>query len=102
MKRCADGWITDNCDTAALLWQASRILCGVSWRFDREKNCYQTHQWTRDCFYLDIRDWPADTALSSLLRALREDERLADPVIKLLGLYIAFEYVTALMAEAAR
>lgn len=101
MKK-ADGWITDNCPTAPLLWAASRIFNGVSWRYDREKGCYQTHQWSRDAFYSDVRDWPADTALSSLLRAVREDERLADPIIQWLGLYIAFEYVTALMAEAAR
>lgn len=91
--------VTDRCPSASLLWTASRILCDVHWRWSAEKGCYQTHEWTRDAFQKDVRDWPARTALSSLLRALREDERLADPMLRLLGLYITAEYMTALIAE---
>ena len=94
--------VTDRCPSASLLWTASRILCDVHWRWNAEKGCYQTHEWTRDAFQKDVRDWPARTALSSLMRAVREDERLADPMIRLIGTYITVEYVTALMAEAAR
>lgn len=89
----------DQCPTASLIWTASRILCDVHWVWDSEKRLYKTHQWDRQAFYKDVREWPAPNALSSLLCALREDERLNDPIMRMLGLYVALEYVTSLWAE---
>lgn len=94
--------ILDACPSAALLWPATRILCDLHWRYDPDSGCYQTHRWTRDAHYDDVRSWPADTALSSLLRAVREDERMAgDPLIRQIALYITLEYVTALLEMQA-
>jgi hypothetical protein len=97
-------WRGDNrvskCRTAELLWSSSRVINGVSWNWLAEERCYQTHQWTRDNFYKDVRNWPAATPLASLLRAVREDERLDDPLIRIIALHIACEYTEALLAES--
>lgn len=91
--------LIDDCPSSSLVWSASRIICGVHWDWDASSQCYKTYTVTRDAFYKDIREWPAANALSSLLRAVREDDRLADPIIRLLGFYVALEYVTSLWAE---
>lgn len=92
--------LADKCPSATLLWTATRILCDIHWRWNDEARCFQTHEWTRDSFYKDVRDWPADNALSSLLRALREDDRLAgEPMLRFIGLQIAIEYVDALVLD---
>lgn len=84
--------------SAGLFWTASRVLCDVHWRW--ADGCYQTHQMTRDAQIKDLRKWPADNALSSLMRAVREDDRISgEPLLRLLGLYIAIEYTTALLVD---
>lgn len=97
----ADNRVKD-CASASLLWPASRVLCDVHWRWNAEERCYETHRWTRDNFYRDLVQWPAPTALASLLRAVREDERLADLSIKLIALDIACEYVAGLMEKRSK
>lgn len=101
-KQSGGGWVTDNCPSASILWPASRVLCGVIWEWDTTEKCYVTYQWSRADFRKDVRQWPAATALSSILRALREDDRLAgEPVLRWLALDIAIEYVSG-RVEAAK
>ena len=92
--------LSSKCPTSTILWTASRVLCDVHWLWDEELRCYKTHQFTRDNKYHDLRAWPADNPLSSLRRAIHEDDRLAgDPTIRLLLLHISMEYVRALVEE---
>lgn len=94
-------WEADNrvtrCESATLLWTASRVLCDTHWRWNDEDRCYETHEFDRANFYKDLRQWPAATPLASLLRAVREDERLADLNVKLIALDIASEYLAGLL-----
>jgi hypothetical protein len=84
----------DSCPSAPLLWHATRSS-NVHWRWDDEGNCFQTHGWTRDTRYQDVRSWPAASVLSSVLRAIREDDRICrDPLIRLIGVQLAVEYLT--------
>lgn len=85
--------IRERCRTAELLWPTSRVLAGVCWAWNSDRQCYETFQYTRDSRRDDVRQWNAGNPLSSLLRAVREDERLDDPVIRLLALYITAEYL---------
>lgn len=87
------------CPSAPLLWAATRIQCNTHWRWDDDGNCYQTHGWTRAAHYADVRSWPAATALSSFLRAIREDDRMADPVVRHIAFYVTVEYLAALVEE---
>lgn len=82
------------CPTVSTFWTYSRINCNVHWRWDDSAECYQTHRWTSDARYQDVRSWPAETGLSSFLAAVRGDDRLAgDPMIRLLAFYITLEYL---------
>lgn len=88
--------LLESCPSAPLLWAATRIGHDLHWRWDDDGKCYQTHRWSRDAHYSDVRSWPADHALSSFLRAIREDDRLGgDPLIKTLAFYMTLEYLTA-------
>lgn len=83
-----------DCPTVAVLWPYCRINFNVHWRWDDSEECYQTHRWTSDARYIDVRSWPADTALSSFLRAVREDDRMAgDPMLRMMAFYITLEYL---------
>ncbi len=87
-----------DCPSVGLLWPATRINHNLHWRWDDSENCYQTHRWTNDARYADVRSWPAETALSSLLRAVREDDRMAgDPLIRMIAFYVTVEYLTNLV-----
>ena len=89
--------LLSSCKTASVFWHHSRIECDVHWRWDDEQKCYQTHRWTSDARYKDVRSWPAGgIALSSFLAAVRGDDRLAgDPMIRLMAFYMTLEYLTA-------
>lgn len=82
------------CRTVETFWTYSRVNCDVHWNWDDSEECYQTHRWTNDARRRDVRSWPAETALSSFLAAIRGDDRLAgDPMIRLLAFYITVEYL---------
>lgn len=94
--------LLSSCPTAPTFWQHSRIECDVHWRWDDEQKCYQTHRWTNDARLRDVRSWPADgIALSSFLAAVRGDDRLADPLIKIMAFYMTLEYLTAALERRA-
>ncbi len=89
-----------DCPTVSTFWTYSRINCNVHWKWDDSEECYQTHRWTNDARYHDVRSWPGDTGLSSFLAAVRGDDRLAgDPMIRLLAFYITLEYLHNLAAK---
>lgn len=92
--------LTEKCPSASLMWTASRVLCDVHWLWDEELRCYKTHQLGYSYNYRGMTEWPATNSLSSLLRAVREDPRLAgEPTIRLIALHIAIEYVGAMVDE---
>ncbi len=88
-------YFRDRCPSAALIWPASRVLCGVHWDWNHEHQCYETYRYTRDAQIIDNRVWTAGCALSSFLRAVREDDRLSEPLIRLLALYVTMEYLAS-------
>jgi hypothetical protein len=80
-----------------IIWTSAR-LAGVY--FDFRDGAWVTFGLTRDAQNTDIRRWEADTALSSLGRAIREHEKLAvDPLLRLAYLYVTLDYVTALWSK---
>lgn len=86
--------------SASMFFAACRIVCNVHWRWDDDRKLYQTHRWSGDARYTDVRDWPGETALSSLLAAVRGDDRMAgDPLLRLMAGYITLEYLTSLMED---
>lgn len=92
-----NGRVVD-CPSAMLLFHVCRVNHNLFWDWDREQECYITHRWTRDGFRSEAEAWPAPTALSSLLRATREDPRMAgDPLINMLAFYITVEYLSGLL-----
>jgi len=77
-----------------IIWTIAR---GVGVYFDFRDGAYITFGLTSDARQIDVRRYEADTALSSLCRAVREHEKLCnDPILKWAICYVAFDYTSAL------